>query len=231
MNSKVKTYSTNGHLQEHLQTAQLITFGDDALLLSQASQPTKKAQSARRWRLLRRALITLLSLLLAALLYLLLMAFSDGLRPGEMAPDFVGQTLQGQEIRLSALRNKETMLVFWSPDCSVCREELPSIQAIADDPAQPINLITVVSYTPSEEVKAFVAEKRLNFPIISDESGEISQRYNVHGIPFTFLIQRAGVIDSTIVGGDSERSLRDKIFSWTATCDVKTACTTETVSK
>ena len=60
---------------------------------------------------------------------------------------------------------------------------------------------------------------------------EISQRYNVHGIPFTFLIQRTGVIDSTIVGGDSERSLRDKIFSWTATCDVKTACTTETVSK
>lgn len=181
----------------------------------------------RKWRMIRLVSIAILTLMVGFTARLVVIALSDGLAAGEIAPDFVGRTLQGDEIRLADNQGKATMLVFWSPDCSACRHELPAIQAIADDPARSFALITVVSYSLPTEVKAFAETNHLNFPIISDESGEISQRYDVHGIPFSYLINPNGVIDKTIVGSGGQDDLRNNLFAWLSTCDIQQACSVQ----
>lgn len=219
MTTKFTTYSTNGKAHK----VDLFAIEDPNLAVEDVNTPVQ-AQANRPWRLLRRTLIALLTLLSVAILYLLVVALTDGLKPGTPAPDFAGTTLQGETVRLSDYHGQPLMLVFWSPECSACREELPAIQAIADDPQRQAAMVTVVSYVDTAEVAAFAKANDLHFPVISDESGQISQHYNVHGIPYTYLINPNGLIDSSVVGSGGQTSLSGKLAAWMSTCDVQEVC-------
>lgn len=220
MTTKFTTYSTNGHAHN----AELFTIVDSNSPTASDGMSSAPAPQRHPWRLLRRTLIGLLALLVILVLYLLMVALTDGLKIGTAAPEFVGTTLQGKTIRLADFHGQPTMLVFWSPDCSACRHELPAIQAIADDPNRQVKLVTVVSYVPTEEVSAFAKANDLHFPVISDESGQISKQYNVHGIPFTYLINGEGRIDNTVVGSGDQNTLSSKLGAWMSTCDVQEVC-------
>jgi peroxiredoxin len=62
------------------------------------------------------------------------------------------------------------------------------------------------------DVKDFVAEYNLSFPILLDRSGDVSQQYQLRGLPSTYFIDRRGVIQTVIVGGPmKDTTIRSKV--------------------
>jgi thiol-disulfide isomerase/thioredoxin len=78
---------------------------------------------------------------------------------GEDAPIFYARDLQGKAVRLSDYLGRPVMLTFWSPECTACREELATLQAIADAPGAGLALLTVVSHPGAADVQAFVVRR------------------------------------------------------------------------
>lgn len=193
------------------------------LTLNEQPLTTPKRSAWQRW--LRPIGIVLLSLLVLAIGWILVTnLFLRGLPAGQTAPLFTGTTLQGDTVDLAAYRKQPVMLTFWSPDCFACREELPAIQALSVDPNNSMQLVTVVSHMPMAEVRKFVAEAGLTFPIIVDEAGTIAKSYAVSGIPFTYFIGPDGLIDQAVIGAGNAGALENTLSTWLQSCQIDEVC-------
>jgi peroxiredoxin len=186
---------------------------------------TRKA-TVRRIAIIGGGLL-LLPVVLYAAFVLMTNLLWTGLSTGQPAPDFSGRDLDGNLVQLSDYRDRPVMLTFWSPDCFACREELPTLQAIASESGAEVALITIVSHLPAAEVQSFLDQQGLTIPVIVDEAGKIAPRYEVSGIPFTYLIGADGRIERTLIGAGAPGDLRGKLQAWLSTCQIDTVCSVE----
>jgi peroxiredoxin len=61
-------------------------------------------------------------------------------------------------------------------------------------------------------IAPFVQEYGLTFPILLDETGEVSQAYQLRSLPSSYFIRRDGIINEVVIGGPmSEALLRTRI--------------------
>lgn len=125
------------------------------------------------------------------------------------APSLAGADLQGQPLALLNQQGKPVLVHFWATWCPICRLEEGSIASIAEDHA----VLTVATNSGSaEEVAAYLKEQGVDFPVILDESGDLARRWNVHGVPASFVINDEGDIDYAAVGYSTELGLRARLF-------------------
>ncbi len=119
----------------------------------------------------------------------------------KLAPDFQLPNLDGQIISLSDLRGKPVLINFWATWCPPCREEMPYLQQIYDEwSSKGLVLLTIdIGETPAQ-IKEFMQNNNLSLPVLLDATKSVAQRYNITGIPTTFLIDKNGVIRAKIIG-------------------------------
>ena len=72
------------------------------------------------------------------------------LKPGTVAPDFTLKDLDGLPVKLSELRGRRVVLVFWASWCPDCRAEVPDLKAMYAE-ADP-DKVTFVSVFPGKEL-------------------------------------------------------------------------------
>ena len=132
----------------------------------------------------------------------------EGLRQGDLAPDFEVADLNGMPLRLSDLRGKAVVLNFWATWCYPCREEMPLLQK-AYETRQDDGLVVLGVDVGEDEtsVAAFAKELGLSFPLGLDKTQAISRLFRVFGMPTTFFIDRAGMIQYIVVGQVQEPAL------------------------
>ena len=95
-----------------------------------------------------------------------------GLAEGYMAPELTVTDLEGQEIRLSDLRGRPVLVNFWAVWCGFCRIELPEMQEVYQEHRDDGFVILAIDVQEEPaQVKAFVEELGLTFPIIIDDTG------------------------------------------------------------
>ncbi len=123
------------------------------------------------------------------------------------APDFLLTTLGGERLRLSDFRGKTVVLNFWATWCPPCRREMPDFQALWEErgPDGPDDLVilavNLISQDARADVRAFVREFGVSFPVLFDTSGDaVSRRYGVRALPATFFIDRDGIVRTTALG-------------------------------
>ena len=122
---------------------------------------------------------------------------------GHLAPDFALNTLDGKKIRLSDLRGKKVVLInFWATWCPPCRLEMPTMQQIYSEHGKRRLEILAVNIEPDakEEIRDFVKELRLTFPILLDPDMAVTRKYRLFGLPVSLLVDREGVIRAKEVG-------------------------------
>lgn len=95
------------------------------------------------------------------------------------------------------------------------REEIPASQEIFQQLRDQGLVVLAVNTTYQDdeaEVKAFVDEYGLGFPVLFDWTGDVSRRYQLRGLPSTYFVDRDGVIQLRVVGRPMDESLiRSKI--------------------
>ncbi len=122
---------------------------------------------------------------------------------GHLAPDFTLKTLEGHTVRLSELRGKKVVLInFWATWCPPCRLEMPTMQHIYSEYKERGFEILAVNIEPDaqQEIRDFVKELRLTFPILLDPDMKVSRKYHLIGLPVSILIDRQGIVRAKDVG-------------------------------
>jgi peroxiredoxin len=116
---------------------------------------------------------------------------------GHRAPDFSLKTLDGKTVRLFDFRGKKVVLInFWATWCPPCRVEMPSLQKIhADYKKKGFEILAVsVDTDANREIREFMGELRLTFPVLLDPDMKVARRYRVFGLPASILVDRGGMI-------------------------------------
>lgn len=134
---------------------------------------------------------------------------------GFIAPDFTLKTPQGESYSLSRLRGQAVLVNIWATWCPPCRAEMPAIQALYEEyRAQGLEVLGINSTVQDSplEIAPFIAEYGLTFPILLDETGEVTRAYGIRSLPSSFFIDRQGRIKMVVIGGPmSETLLRTRI--------------------
>jgi cytochrome c biogenesis protein CcmG, thiol:disulfide interchange protein DsbE len=125
------------------------------------------------------------------------------------APDVAFRTLDGGEARLAELRGRVVLVNFWGTWCPPCLVEIPDLiraQARLEPMGATIVGPAIDSGTP-QEIRAFVEEMGINYPIWIGRDVEAVSRFGAPGYPFTLLIDREGVIRRSYIGPQTEANL------------------------
>ena len=133
-------------------------------------------------------------------------ASKDGMR---MAPnaDLVLADQDGVEHRLSDYRGKTVFLNFFATWCGPCQREIPDIEALYRDRGENAGEVVVLGVanpkTPEhpqnsdvgvDEVKAFVDEYGITYPVLMDTTGQLFSSFGVSSFPTTFMIDKDGYV-------------------------------------
>jgi peroxiredoxin len=155
--------------------------------------------------------------------YILGPAPAQGLRPGQLAPEFTvsrgdGTTFQltdldGRAVRLADLRGKAVWINFWASWCPPCQSETPVIRDLAERYADRGLVVVGVSVqeTNYDDVRAYAQRYQLGYTIAPDFSGDIFRLYRLYGLPTQFFVGPDGAIRSVILAPLNEAAATAQI--------------------
>jgi thiol-disulfide isomerase/thioredoxin len=117
------------------------------------------------------------------------------------APPLALNDLDGKPWDLSALRGRAVLLNFWATWCEPCREEMPSLQALAKRHEPDSLLVLMVNYREAEPgIRRFLERVPLALPVLLDSDGSAAREWTPRVFPTTVLIDRNGRPRHQVVG-------------------------------
>ena len=120
-----------------------------------------------------------------------------------VAPDFTLKTLAGDTVTLSHLRGHPVFLNFWATWCKPCRGEMSDIIAAYDANHAARLEVLAINLTDQErmrDVRSFVQELKLPFPVLLDQKGKVRKSYGLRGVPTSVFIDTLGVVRLLNIG-------------------------------
>jgi peroxiredoxin len=134
---------------------------------------------------------------------------------GFLAPDFSLVSLDGETITLSDLRGHPILINLWASWCGPCRLEMPAMERIYleyKDKGFIILAINTTSQDSLPDVRVFIQEHKLTFPILLDQEQVSAELYQLQALPSSFFIDQEGIIQEVIIGGPmAEALLRTRV--------------------
>ncbi len=102
------------------------------------------------------------------------------MRMGENAPDFTLKDGDGNDWKLSEQNGKTVVLLFYPGDNTpVCTKQMCSVRDNWEDYAKTGAEVVGISTDSAESHKGFSQKYDLPLTLLSDETGEVIEKYNV----------------------------------------------------
>lgn len=121
-------------------------------------------------------------------------------KENDMAPDFTAKTASGKEVKLSQMRGKSNVVLYFYPkdDTPGCTIEAKEFTESLGQFSNQGTVVWGVSYDDTNCHKAFVEKYGLKIELLSDTDRSIARLYGCDGKDYpsrdTFLIDREGKI-------------------------------------
>lgn len=176
-----------------------------------AATPTSWAAAARYGR----------AILIGSVLGVLLTVLLNSVQAGDTTPHPAPKlpetgwlnTPAGKPVRMEELRGRVVLVEFWTYACYNCRNVLPYVKSWHEKYAQQ-GLVVIGVHTPElefeykpENVKKFIAEQKIAFPVVLDNDYTIWTRFENRAWPAIYLINAEGQIVYTAIGeGNYDRT-------------------------
>ena len=115
---------------------------------------------------------------------------------GEIMPAYSAKLLDGKSFDVSAEKGNVVLLNVWATWCGPCRVEIPELQALHNKyDARGFKVVGVsLDENGDAEVKKFVAEYKVTYPIAIDAEGRVANVLRTTVLPTSVLIGRDGRI-------------------------------------
>ncbi len=127
------------------------------------------------------------------------------LKVGMMAPNFTLQDVYGHSYTLSKYKGKMPVIVYFYPKAGTpgCTKEACGIRDDWGKFQKSKIQVFGISVDTKPEIRKFIHDYHLNFPLLSDASHKVSNRYGVYSSRgfdqrITFIVNKEGKISDII---------------------------------
>lgn len=143
---------------------------------------------------------------------------ADNLSVGNLAPDFTLEDSDNNSYTLSDYRGKSPVVVYFYPKANTpgCTTQACGVRDDYSKFEENGIVIFGISVDSKEDIKEFIDDHNLNFPLLSDEDKKVAQKYGVLnniGISsrLTFIVDKNGKLSEIIRDVDVD-SHANKVF-------------------
>ena len=131
----------------------------------------------------------------------------DGLLYSE-GPNFKLEDLDGNWVNLRSLRGKTVLLDFWATWCGPCLRAMPHLQQLHEEFGDQGLVIMGINAETGERARRYMRKKGYTFISLVDEGHQVTELYQVRGLPTTVIIDKEGMVQHYLFGLRSEREVR-----------------------
>ncbi len=131
-------------------------------------------------------------------------------RVGKPAPGFVLPRVGGGEIDLADFSGEPMVINFWASWCPPCRQEALVLEDAWRAHVDDVQFVGVDIQDTDADAEAYLAEFNITYPNGLDRQGRVTVDYGVIGLPVTFFVNKAGLVERRWVGAIS----RDQLEAW-----------------
>ena len=129
--------------------------------------------------------------------------------------NIVFQNNKGDIIKLSNFRNKLVVLNFWATWCAPCKDEMPSLDLLGENPNLDNLKIFPINIGKDTNQKSLTFFKDLeikNLEIYFDSPNTLAKKFKLRGLPTTILFNKDGLEFARIIG--SIDFVDEKFIEW-----------------
>ncbi|MDD5044754.1 MAG: TlpA disulfide reductase family protein [Candidatus Omnitrophica bacterium] len=114
----------------------------------------------------------------------------------DIAPLFSLKDYNDKTISLSSFKGKQEVLIFfWASWCAFCRGEIKNLVNRAPElKNKNIELLFINIEEPPKVVKRFFSKNKIDFPVLLDRNGTVTNDYKIVGIPTYIWVDKDGRI-------------------------------------
>ena len=149
--------------------------------------------SSSRRRIALGVLAVLCIVHIGAALYLRHVSSRSLIAEGDIVPFFAASTLNGVPFDWKTTRAQKMALLFFSPSCEQCRNELAQAERMFDRSEKNVCLIGVSSGT-SEATRALAASLNLHFTILLADPQMMSMQLGIKIVPTIFVVDEERIL-------------------------------------
>ena len=121
---------------------------------------------------------------------------------GKLAPSFSLPDLRGGTVRTEDLLGRDTLLLFWDPQCPYCGVMTDDILDWEESPPRRAPRLVIVSSGSEESVRA--ESEKFASQFLHDSKFEVGPLFGTNATPTAVLIDREGRIASPPTGGRAD---------------------------
>ena len=115
-------------------------------------------------------------------------------------PALAFDCLGGGRLDLGRAPGTPTVLNLWGSWCPPCREEMPLLQAFAEQAGGQVRVLSVISRDGVPQADAFAADAGITFPGAFDGEGRLMAELGINALPYTYFLDADGALVHTETG-------------------------------
>ena len=121
---------------------------------------------------------------------------------GEVPPSVSLEGLTGKSTIIPAdLKDKVAFIHFGTTSCSYCVKEMYALESFyRHHLAEGVVIFSIIGGEDRQSVMRYLSNLKISYPVLVDPDLSVMRRYNVTGVPTTYILDRLGVVRFKIPG-------------------------------